>query len=154
MNRTGFGDCKVDRGAYCKTRYLRPCSNGQLGMPGSTHVTRSPPHSTAPTERMSMYADLLRLVLDHDDPATGRSTAELVGEVLNRRTLLGSNPSAPDGATVSIGDALVYDAALVQLCERLNVKHDMTGAQPSSQARRAAEARLAEHLPALAAAFA
>ena len=50
--------------------------------------------------------------------------------------------------------SLAYDAALVRLCNRLGVEHDLMGGWPGLEARQQAEARLAERLPALSAALA
>jgi hypothetical protein len=52
-----------------------------------------------------------------------------------------------------VAESLAYDAALVRLCNRLEVDHDLTGDGDARTARVRAEARLAERLPTLAAAL-
>ena len=107
---------------------------------------------------MSIYSEMLRLTLQAGGDAPATSVADLVADALACRARL---PAAADpaggshrGSAERVGDALAYDAALVRLCNRLGVEHDLMGGWPGLEARQRAEAGLAERLPTLSAALA
>jgi hypothetical protein len=101
---------------------------------------------------MSVYGELLRQVVDSETDLADRPVAGLVALVLARRAGVSGEPAGRGGprSPSRLGDALSYDAALVFLCDRLDVPHDLLGPQAGPAARRDAEERLAGRLPALA----
>ncbi len=107
---------------------------------------------------MSIYSEMLKLVLAGDDDDLDRSVGALVSDALSSRShLMGvrkGEPAARSGrAADRVADTLTYDAALVRLCNRLGLQQDLTGGGDTHTARVGAEARLAERLPTLAAAL-
>ena len=107
---------------------------------------------------MSIYSEMLKLVLAGDNDDVDRSVGALGSDALSSRShLLGvrtGQPAARSGrAADRVADSLAYDAALVRLCNRLRLEQDLTGGGDTHTARVGAEARLAERLPTLAAAL-
>ncbi len=101
---------------------------------------------------VSIYSELLRLVLDREGDSTSRPLGALVSDALSRRaglTPAGGRARAAD----RIGDSLAYDAALVRLCGRLGLAQELTGEGDGMAARVGAERHLADRLPSVAAAF-
>lgn len=89
------------------------------------------------------------MVLDQAPEEADRPVEDLVtavlachGVLLTKGTLRSTAPAAD-----KIGDSLAYDAALVRLCERVGVRHDLTTDLGDPGARRQAERRLASRLP-------
>jgi hypothetical protein len=99
---------------------------------------------------------MLRLVLEREEPVPDQTLGELVSEALSGRARLdvGADTRAGRATADRIGDALAYDAALVRLCQRLSIQHDLLGDSPPNEARLDAEARLADRLPSIAVALA
>jgi len=99
---------------------------------------------------VSVYSDMLRSRLETDPDSSGRTTPELVAEVIRRRAEVDKAEvvpgEQPDGGLAA---ALAYDAALARLCDHLDVAHRLTEGLPPGEARRGAERALAAHLPAL-----
>jgi hypothetical protein len=100
----------------------------------------------------SVYRDLLQQVVAAETESADRSVADLVALVLARRRVAMAESRPEAGVASRLSDALSYDAALVQLCDRLGVCHDLVGPNAGPSARRSAEQGLAERLPAVAAA--
>jgi hypothetical protein len=94
---------------------------------------------------MTVYSELMRMALEMDDRQPG-SIPELVRDALSSRKSL----EGGTGSAARIGDALIYDATLVRLCERLDIEHDLASETAGPRARRGAEAMLADRLPSLA----
>jgi hypothetical protein len=93
---------------------------------------------------LSVYSELLRLALAGDD-ASDISLSDLVSRaVALRATATGSGNSAS-----RIGDALAYDVALVHLCDRLGISHDLAGEFAGPEARGRAEQLVLERIPSL-----
>ncbi|MBO0728969.1 MAG: hypothetical protein J2P57_06890 [Acidimicrobiaceae bacterium] len=97
---------------------------------------------------MSLYGELLRQVVDSEAGWVDRPVPELVALVLARRADVSGDTAGR--APSRLGDALSYDAALVHLCDRLGIEHDLLGPEAGPAARRQTEERLAGRLPALA----
>ena len=102
---------------------------------------------------MSVYGDLLREVMVSEEEESDRPVSDLVSTVIARRAAIGTAPTAggtrSSAASSRLGDLLYYDAALVALCDRLGLDHDLVGPHAGPAARHAAERRLAARLPAL-----
>ena len=102
---------------------------------------------------MSVYGDLLREVVTTEEEESDRPVSDLVSAVIARRAAIGAEPTVGEprtsAASSRLGDLLYYDAALVTLCDRLGVDHDLVGPHAGPAARHAAERRLAARLPAL-----
>jgi hypothetical protein len=100
---------------------------------------------------------MLRLVLDDDRDGRVWPVAALVAEPVKCRARLthagGGQPGRRSGPADRVADCLAYDAALVRLCDRLQLAQDLTVDGETHSARRRVEARLAERLPTLAAAL-
>ncbi len=108
---------------------------------------------------VTIYSEMLRLALADAGSGTERPISELVAELLSRRPQAASAPGtagrgAPARVAERIGDVISYDVALVQLCDRLSIEHDLTGGQTGPDERRRAEERLVQRLPSLATALA
>ena len=98
---------------------------------------------------MSVYSELVRMALDHDD-SEARSLPDLIARTVSLRSaLLG----AGDPAT-RIASSVAYDVALARTCDRVNVRHDLTGELAGPEARYQAELHLLEHIPSLGAVLA
>lgn len=99
---------------------------------------------------------MLRLALEQEEGGD-RPVGELVSDVLATRSVLSEFAAASGtglrGPADRIGDSLAYDAALVRLCERLGIDHQLTSDTAGPAARPFAERRLAERLPSIAAAL-
>jgi hypothetical protein len=107
---------------------------------------------------VSIYSEMLKLVLDGESDRRDRSVAALISDALICRGQLtfgrgGAPAGRPGQAAERVADCLAYDAALVRLCRRLELDEDLTGDGETGAARRQTEARLAERLPTLAAAL-
>jgi hypothetical protein len=107
---------------------------------------------------VSIYSEMLKLALDGDSDRRNRPVTALVSDALACRAHLTFDPGAkptvrPGQAADRVADCLAYDAALVRLCDRLELEQDLTGDGDTRAARRHAEARLAERLPTIAAAL-
>jgi hypothetical protein len=101
---------------------------------------------------------MLQLVLAGEGDHRDRSVGALVSDALScRANLTGARRSQPgrrSGPVAErVADTLAYDAALVRLCNRLELQHDLTGDGDARTARVRAETRLAERLPSLASAL-
>jgi hypothetical protein len=101
---------------------------------------------------------MLRMTLDSAPGPDNRPVAELVSDLLLCHARI--EPVASPGrdrprgdAADRVGDALAFDAALVRLCDRLDIEHDLTDGSPAPDARTVAESRLAARLPSIAAAL-
>jgi hypothetical protein len=94
---------------------------------------------------LSVYSELLRLALA-GDKSTGSSVSELVARAVTSRE---ATQDRYEAAATRIADALAYDVALVRLCERLGVEHELTGESAALDARRKAELLVLEQMPAL-----
>ncbi len=93
---------------------------------------------------MSVYSELLRLALASDEPME-RTLSDLVSQAL----VLRAAASTGGNSAARLGDALAYDMALVHLCDRLGIKHDLTGELAGPGARRRAERLVSERIPSL-----
>ena len=105
---------------------------------------------------MSIYSEMLRLVLVAESDDGDRPVAALISEVLGCRAhLTGGRGPGPTGGEAAdrVADWLAYDAALVRLCRRLELEEDLTTDGETGAARLLTEARLAERLPTLAVAL-
>jgi hypothetical protein len=105
---------------------------------------------------VTIYSEMLRMLLQEEGELSDRPVGSLVGEVLARRAVLLEAPREAGGrvgVAERIGDALAYDAALVHLCDRLGIEHELTGESAGPGPRRRAEQMLAGHLPSVAAAL-
>jgi hypothetical protein len=100
---------------------------------------------------------MLTLVLDVDRDDRGRPVTALISDALTYRAHLAGvreGPAErPSRAADRIADCLAYDAALVRLCDRLDIQQELTADSDTGLARKRIEARLAERLPTLAAAL-
>lgn len=101
---------------------------------------------------MTVYGEFLRQVVESEAGWVDRPLGELVALVLTRRAAVVGDVAGR--APSRLGAALSYDAALVLLCDRLGVQHDLLGQNAGPTARRTAEEQLATRLPALASALA
>ena len=91
-----------------------------------------------------MYSELLRLALAGDEP-TESTLSDLVSQAVALRGMASAGASGAAG----IGDALAYDVALIHLCERLGISHNMTGELAGPVARQRAERLVSELMPSL-----
>jgi len=104
---------------------------------------------------VSIYSELLRMALGDGRDGRDQPVGSLVAKALSCRARL---EGAATGEALSphanpadrVGDGLAYDVALVRLCDRLGVEHDLTGDGDGVSARDGAEARLADRLPSIA----
>jgi hypothetical protein len=108
---------------------------------------------------MTIYSELLQLVLAREGDCRDRPVGALVSDALScRARLTASRDGGPAGrsgqALDRMADSLAYDAALVRLCLRLGMQHHLTVDGDVTAARMVAEAGLAERLPAIAATLA
>ena len=95
---------------------------------------------------VSIYSEMLKLVLAGDNDDLDRSVGALVSDALSSRShLMGvgtGQPAARSGrAADRVAESLAYDAALVRLCNRLGLEQDLTGGgtpTPPGWARRLA----------------
>jgi hypothetical protein len=94
---------------------------------------------------VSVYSEMLRLALAAEEPEA-YSVAELVSRAVTAQAHL---HAGHDSAT-RLANSLAYDVALVRLCERLGVEHELAGESAGPIARRNAEMLLLEHMPSLA----
>jgi hypothetical protein len=105
---------------------------------------------------VTIYSEMLRLALA-DGSGTQRPIPELVAELLSRRLQVAPARTAAGGPPAPVadrlGDLIAYDVALVQLCARLSIEHELAGEQVGPDERRRAEQMLAERLPSLASAL-
>jgi hypothetical protein len=102
---------------------------------------------------VSVYSEMLRIGLDNDRAGAERPLAELISELLTRRSALmatGPGGSAPSGAADRIGDSLSYDLALARVCGHLAIDHGLTADAPIAVLRERAEQQIAAHLPSIA----
>jgi len=81
------------------------------------------------------------------DDRPSDSVPDMVRDALSYQAALTDG----QGSAARIGDALAYDVALVRLCERLHIDHDLAGETAGPEARRRAEDMIAVRLPSLAA---
>jgi hypothetical protein len=95
------------------------------------------------------------MALDRGPKRTDAPVGELVADVLTSRAALvgtpGSKGHVQRGPADRIGDALAYDVALVRLCDRMDISHDLAGDRAGPAARHRAEESLAERFPSIAA---
>lgn len=102
---------------------------------------------------MNVYGDLLQEMVTAETKEDDRPVSDLVSRVITRRAAMSTDPttgrSRGSAASTRLGDALYYDAALVHLCERLGIDHNLVGEQAGPTARGEAERRLVEAMPAL-----
>lgn len=100
---------------------------------------------------VSVYSEMLRMALGEDDradrPVAAMPLPELVGHLLACRSRLSAGGHAAD----RLARMLTYDVALVRLCDRVGVEHDLTGDLADPDGRRQVEERLAGKVPRLAA---
>lgn len=99
-------------------------------------------------EAVTVYGELLRLALTREEEAD-TPLDDMVAEVLARREAL----ARPGDSAARLAAALAYDSALVRLCRRVGVAHELTGELAGPQARRRAELALAEVVPTMHAAL-
>jgi hypothetical protein len=106
---------------------------------------------------VTIYSEMLRLALareaahgDADPPV-----AELVAELLSRRTRVtrASLGLVTGKVADRVGDSVSYDVALVKLCTRLGIDHNLTGDEAGPDERQRTEERLIDRLPSLAGAL-
>lgn len=98
---------------------------------------------------MTVYSELLRGRLEADADRDEPAVADLVADVVSRRSAAEPAP-AGSGASGELAHNLDYDAALVRLCRRLGLGEQLTGSSPPRTARRMAEEALVARLPGLA----
>ncbi len=91
---------------------------------------------------MSVYAEMLKIALDADEHKDS-PLPDLISQALSCRVDLDCGGDAAG----RLARALAYDVALVRLCERLGVPHDMTGPMAGPSARRHVERALAGSVP-------
>jgi hypothetical protein len=88
---------------------------------------------------------MLRLALVADEPGPS-SVADLVSRAVTAQARL---QAGHDSAT-RLANSLAYDVALVRLCDRLGVEHQLAGESAGPIARKEAELLLLEQMPSLA----
>ena len=91
---------------------------------------------------MSVYAEMLKMALEADEHKDG-SVPDLIDRALTCRVDLDCGGDAAS----RLARALAYDVALVRLCERVGVPHDMMGPMAGPSARRHVERALAGSVP-------
>ncbi len=77
---------------------------------------------------MSVYSQLLRSALDQSHAGQGSTTGDVLAQLLERRSQLGSSLSlytGSDWAPGAIADQLAYDVALIELSRRLGIEVDL-----------------------------
>jgi len=103
--------------------------------------------------KVSVYSEMLRIALEQDeddertDPAEPADLAGLISRAITCRARL----SADGDVAARLAGSLAYDVALIRLCERIQLSHDMLGTRAGPVARQETEQRLAGRLPSLAA---
>ena len=102
---------------------------------------------------LTLYASLLRAALEQDldqeDVALAADIATLVRKRAEMLAAVGGSPPGP--APVRARATMAYDAALVRLCQRLDIDHLFFSGPSPDAARASAEADLARRMPALSA---
>jgi hypothetical protein len=96
-------------------------------------------------------------MLLRQDDGSAQPLGELIAEAVECRAVItrfgASSGTGHLGPADRIGDSLAYDAALVRLCGRLGVAHDLTSDGAGPATRDQAEQRLDERLPGIASAL-
>ena len=93
---------------------------------------------------MSIYSELVRMVVAEDE-SDARSLPDLVARVVALRSALcgAGDPAA------RVASAVAYDVALTRVCERVRIRHELTGELAGPEARHKAELQLLERMPSL-----
>jgi hypothetical protein len=93
---------------------------------------------------MSVYSELIRMALADDEHEVPPLPDLVARAVALRFDLIGAgDPAARIAASVA------YDVALTRVCERVRVRHDLTGELAGPEARHKAELHLLELMPSL-----
>jgi hypothetical protein len=98
---------------------------------------------------LTIYAQLLLVALSDAETYASPPISDLISRAVANRSMLASAPSHQD----RVEAALAYDVALVRLCERLQIDHDLAGELAGPDARLRAECFLMARLPSLTGAF-
>ena len=121
----------------------------ELGAMGRLVVCPHPRRSAPAVRRdrnssatVSVYAEMLKMALEADEHRDS-PVPDLIAEALSCRVDLDCGGDAAS----RLARALAYDVALVRLCERLGLPHDMMGPMAGPSARRHAERALAGTVP-------
>jgi hypothetical protein len=93
---------------------------------------------------MTLYSELFQIALEGDRIASA-STHDLISQVVSLRPTTESRWD-PAGR---ISDAITYDLALKDLCDRMNVVHELDGDRAGDEARLQAEKGLIQRMPPL-----
>ena len=72
-----------------------------------------------------------------------------MSDLVSRVVVLRATASSGSSGAARLDDALAYDVALVHLCDRLGISHDLTGELAGPEARRRAERLVSERIPSL-----